>query len=177
MQDHTEGIGSPATSVDVLRASPHAWGPGKVHLIHDDPEGGLYRTRCGKPAETVPGLIEVGHPDQVDCKGCLNSLEAAIRREREAAKWEARRAEVEAERRAEAERWWARYNEHLASPEWQRLRRLVFERSHGLCEGCRVEVATQVHHLTYAHVGEEFLFELVAICRPCHERISIRQDG
>ena len=24
---------------------------------------------------------------------------------------------------------------------------------------------------TYAHVGDELLFELVAICRPCHERL------
>jgi len=32
------------------------------------------------------------------------------------------------------------------------------------------EPATEVHHLTYQHVGHEFLFELVAICRECHTR-------
>lgn len=38
------------------------------------------------------------------------------------------------------------------------------------CEGCGEE-ATQVHHLTYEHVFEEFLFELIAVCRGCHERL------
>lgn len=27
------------------------------------------------------------------------------------------------------------------------------------------------HHLTYAHVTQEFLFELVAICGDCHARV------
>ena len=40
---------------------------------------------------------------------------------------------------------------------------------------------TQCHHLTYENVGEEFLFELVALCSDCHERLHQkrreRQEG
>ena len=31
-------------------------------------------------------------------------------------------------------------------------------------------MAKQVHHTTYANVGHEFLFELVALCPECHNR-------
>ncbi|MGI8399864.1 hypothetical protein ACRYWZ_26180 [Agrobacterium deltaense] len=47
----------------------------------------------------------------------------------------------------------------------------MFKRSGGMCEGCGLAEAKQVHHLTYKHVGCEFLFELVAICDGCHERL------
>lgn len=63
------------------------------------------------------------------------------------------------------------YAEYLNSEEWWQRRTRVLERSNGLCEGCRNDEATDVHHLTYAHAGDEFLFELVALCAPCHERI------
>jgi hypothetical protein len=29
-----------------------------------------------------------------------------------------------------------------------------------------------VHHLTYAHIGAEPLFDLVAICSCCHKELS-----
>jgi hypothetical protein len=32
-----------------------------------------------------------------------------------------------------------------------------------------------VHHLTYAHVFNEFLFELMAVCDECHDRLH-RED-
>jgi hypothetical protein len=67
--------------------------------------------------------------------------------------------------------WWARYNEYLTTEKWQRIRARVMERARDLCEGCRERPAQQVHHLTYKHVGDEFLFELVAVCEACHERI------
>ena len=41
-----------------------------------------------------------------------------------------------------------------------------------MCEGCGVRRAAQVHHLTYEHVGDELLFELVAVCGQCHDRIT-----
>ncbi len=63
------------------------------------------------------------------------------------------------------------YAEYLASQEWWDRRTLVLERSNGLCEGCREAEAVDVHHLSYAHITQEFLFELVALCAPCHERI------
>lgn len=73
--------------------------------------------------------------------------------------------------------WWEWYNEYLKSPQWERKRRAVLDRCQGICEGCRINKAVQVHHLTYEHVGEEFLWELVAVCRMCHSRIHPHMDN
>ena len=47
----------------------------------------------------------------------------------------------------------------------------------GVCEACGEVRATEVHHLTYKHIGSEFLWELVAICRACHERYHKARHG
>jgi hypothetical protein len=73
-------------------------------------------------------------------------------------------------RESEKQEWWAWYSTYLQSDEWRIRRALVLRRANDICEGCRDAPATQVHHLTYAHVGNEFLWELVAICDDCHER-------
>lgn len=74
-----------------------------------------------------------------------------------------------AEREAQNEAWQARYNQHLHSPEWRRIADKVLTRAGYLCEGCAEQRATQVHHLTYDHLGSELLYELRALCRSCHE--------
>lgn len=71
---------------------------------------------------------------------------------------------------AEQPGFWERYDEHLASERWQQIRGKVLRRAGGMCEGCLDNPATQVHHLSYKHLGHEFLWELVAICDTCHER-------
>lgn len=63
------------------------------------------------------------------------------------------------------------YNLYLQSSEWTVARTNVLRRANGKCEGCGKNPAQQVHHLTYSHVGREFLWELVAICRECHLRL------
>lgn len=63
------------------------------------------------------------------------------------------------------------YAEYLRSPAWASKRERVMQRAGGVCEGCRGRPATEVHHLTYEHVTQEFLFELVAICGDCHARL------
>jgi 5-methylcytosine-specific restriction endonuclease McrA len=67
--------------------------------------------------------------------------------------------------------WWLWYNQYLQSPEWRQKRALVFRRADDTCEGCGRAPATQVHHLTYANVGAEFLWQLAAICDDCHQRV------
>lgn len=67
--------------------------------------------------------------------------------------------------------WWATYNAYLESEEWTTRRQHVLERAGGICEGCRDARATQVHHLTYKHVGRELLWELAAVCNDCHEAL------
>jgi hypothetical protein len=67
--------------------------------------------------------------------------------------------------------WPHKYREYLASPEWQALHRRVFLRSGAMCEGCGQRPVQDVHHRTYEHCGSEFLFELIGLCRECHERL------
>lgn len=62
------------------------------------------------------------------------------------------------------------YKAYLESPEWRAKAALVRARAKRTCEGCGVRPAVEVHHLTYAHIGCEFLFELVALCSHCHDR-------
>jgi hypothetical protein len=49
---------------------------------------------------------------------------------------------------------------------------MVIRRAQGRCEACGTAPATAVHHTTYTHVFHEPLFELVAICRPCNDRLT-----
>jgi hypothetical protein len=67
------------------------------------------------------------------------------------------------------------YEEYLKTPAWKSLRVKVFKRSIGNCEGCADNRATEVHHLTYDRLGYEMLFDLVAVCRPCHEIIHLEK--
>jgi hypothetical protein len=69
------------------------------------------------------------------------------------------------------------YESYLLSPEWKARRTLVLARDAHLCQACRVNRATQVHHLSYAHLGREPLFELVSVCKPCHELITAIDHG
>jgi len=63
------------------------------------------------------------------------------------------------------------YAAYLDSPEWRAKRVKVMKRAGGVCEGCLDARATEVHHRTYAHIYQEFMFELIALCEPCHQRI------
>jgi hypothetical protein len=65
----------------------------------------------------------------------------------------------------------ARYAAYLRSPGWQRKRMAVLKRDNGICQACLVRTATEIHHLSYEHLGAEFAFELVSVCAVCHERL------
>jgi hypothetical protein len=67
------------------------------------------------------------------------------------------------------------YDLYLASPEWRVKRSKVLKRANGICEGCLERKATQVHHVTYKHVPNEFMFELIAVCADCHERLHANE--
>ena len=66
------------------------------------------------------------------------------------------------------------YHEHLSSDAWAELRERIIDRDGGLCQGCLQAEAVHVHHLTYHNLGDEFCWQLVAVCRACHERIHGR---
>jgi 5-methylcytosine-specific restriction endonuclease McrA len=111
---------------------------------------------CGQP---------VGNPVKAvkDCTFFDNELIEQYREERA----QERSLVVEAER----QRWWSQYREYMAGPAWADLRARVLKRDGGLCQGCLTVEATDVHHTTYRNFGCEFAFELVSLCRKCHDRI------
>lgn len=167
--------------VNLLVASPHRYGPGQVHVWDDDEA----KTLCGRLMVDCPGDIEWSRQlAHVTCKLCLRSWRATLRREEwqrdeeQRAYQRHRLAERERARREQEDRdFWARYDAYLASPEWAAKRELVLQRANHRCEGCGQRPATIAHHLTYAHVFDELLFELVAVCRPCHDRLHPDRGG
>lgn len=62
------------------------------------------------------------------------------------------------------------YDDYLRSDAWKRRAAKVISRANGVCEGCLTKAAAEVHHQTYAHLGNEFAFELLALCEACHRR-------
>ena len=159
--------------VTLLAAAPYeirgAIRPGKIHCINEEE-----RTWCGQQLRYTGGSIRPGSGEEITCKGCLRSLESAEQRQRETEKWEQRRTELLEQRLERTREWWDRYRAHLASPAWQSKRQKVLERAAGFCEGCRSPFFSRsvihVHHLTYEHMGDELLYELVALCVPCHQK-------
>jgi 5-methylcytosine-specific restriction endonuclease McrA len=62
------------------------------------------------------------------------------------------------------------YASYLQTETRRAKRDRALTRDNRICQGCLLRAATQVHHLTYAHIGAELLFELVSLCDECHER-------
>lgn len=64
------------------------------------------------------------------------------------------------------------YLEYLQSDKWKEKRKLVLRRDNFLCQSCLSNEAQQVHHLTYKHLANEPLFDLVSVCSYCHNQIT-----
>lgn len=94
--------------------------------------------------------------------------------ERRDAMWKNRDVAWKNTESAHSELWWRWYDGYLKSAVWIERRAQVLKRANGKCEACGVAAAEHVHHLTYDHVGREPLFDLVAICHPCHD--SVHED-
>lgn len=63
------------------------------------------------------------------------------------------------------------YAEYLRTSEWQTTRRAKLEQVGHQCRRCGTDRPLHVHHLTYDHVGHEWLDELVVLCKRCHSDI------
>jgi hypothetical protein len=129
-----------------------------------------YRRQCLDCGEGVGPIVsaKVALDD-----GSLEPFDMALMaRSREETRlfYEAKRAEWQARREAENQAWWDWYNAYLTTPAWKEKRAQALRRDKGVCQGCHARPATQVHHLSYKHAGDELLFELVSICDRCHDR-------
>jgi hypothetical protein len=67
--------------------------------------------------------------------------------------------------------WDKYYKEVLQSSEWKIKRKKVIKRCNNICEGCGEKPVQEVHHLTYDRLGQEFLFQLIGLCKNCHSKI------
>lgn len=144
---------------------------GKTHIIDDqyiDFENGSGRLMCGKKTSRVPG--QSFDEAIATCSVCIS----AIATRQKQAEWKAKWEKEQEERKIQNQQWWNDYNHYLKSPAWERRRNLVFERANGICEGCGRNAATQAHHLTYDRLGNEMLFDLVAVCESCHLSIHAK---
>lgn len=157
--------GDAIAAIKLLRAAPYVYN-GRSHLgkMHAIREG--ERTFCGNEYQYTGGEILEGDRCEVTCKQCTRSLDSQDRAEQ----WRAESAQRVAEREQDERKWWEWYSDYLATPEWAKRRQLVLGRAQGLCEGCRSAAPVHVHHLTYDHAGDELLYELVALCRECHQK-------
>lgn len=69
------------------------------------------------------------------------------------------------------------YGRYLIGIAW-RKRRMEFLWKFPWCEECYAAPATQAHHLSYAHLGNEHDSDLAALCRLCHMKIhGIKADN
>lgn len=79
---------------------------------------------------------------------------------------------MRAQRGEKSREWWEMYHRYLRSSVWQVKRQLVLDRCGGVCESCGQEDAEHVHHLKYPETfGHEPLWDLRAVCVPCHKII------
>lgn len=69
------------------------------------------------------------------------------------------------------------YKAYLYTEHWRRKRRHIAKQRNYTCERCkeRIEKGFQIHHKTYAHIGDERDKELMFLCERCHEKIEKRK--
>lgn len=60
------------------------------------------------------------------------------------------------------------YRRYLLSKEWRDKRKQVLERDQGVCQRCG-DAANHAHHLTYDRIFREPLYDLISLCKPCHD--------
>jgi 5-methylcytosine-specific restriction endonuclease McrA len=124
----------------------------------------MYLRQCLTCGRTAEGGFTRATPELV---ATATLFDDSIRQQWNKSREEEWRQTRETERRA----WWERYDAHLRSPRWRELAAKVRSRARGVCEGCAERPGDHVHHLTYDRLGAEMLFDLVLVCRRCHEAI------
>lgn len=87
--------------------------------------------------------------------------------------WAAKREASTVARQEQKQEWFKKHNNYLMSYEWRAKRIEVLRRDGYMCQACLKNQASEVHHLRYDHWGNEPLFDLVSVCKPCHEDITL----
>lgn len=70
------------------------------------------------------------------------------------------------------------YATYLRSPHWRVMRDAYWKSSEPKDCICGERDGLQLHHLTYERLGEELLYDLTPLCKPCHAMIhTLEQRG
>jgi len=131
--------------------------------------------QCLTCFEYDTGYVGIKSGYSVQMQDAAPALDVKSRdRMREIKYAEQRKAAEEKARVAEEEEatWWHNYNEYTTTLIWKGKRERVMARDNRTCQACLRCGATEVHHLTYKHAGDEPLFDLVAICYSCHQKLT-----
>lgn len=135
---------------------------------HDCQSGGIVQRVLANGAKTYAEQCQIcGKSIRIWKKQEISQLYVGVWKNELVTAWR------EAQRRAFEEGKEARqkeYRQYLTTKNWKDKRSKVLARANNLCEGCGDRTATEVHHLTYRNVGDELLFELVALCSTCHSK-------
>lgn len=71
----------------------------------------------------------------------------------------------------------ATYLDYLKSKKWKSIRIKLFEMRGHRCELCGGNKVIQVHHIDYIRIGNERPFDLVVLCKDCHEKAHLDKLG
>ena len=63
------------------------------------------------------------------------------------------------------------YKEYLTSPRWYALRDAICRQAKYICVACGSNNQLDVHHMSYANLGNERFYELVCLCHVCHNAL------
>jgi 5-methylcytosine-specific restriction endonuclease McrA len=144
--------------------NPQSW----KEWQHSCESGGIVQRVLANGAKTYVQQCQIcGKSTKVWKKQDIKTLYVGVWRESLITAWRDAQKRVDEAARQERRK---EYRYYLNSQAWKNKRAKVLDRAKNLCEGCAENPATEVHHLTYANVGNELLFELVALCSACHSR-------
>jgi hypothetical protein len=62
------------------------------------------------------------------------------------------------------------YAQYLQTEHWKELRSLALKKAFYRCQLCNAQGLMDVHHRTYERRGEEYIRDVIVLCRPCHEK-------
>lgn len=68
------------------------------------------------------------------------------------------------------------YKKYIQSDAWRIRCEMFYRTHHKICAACGNDRTIHLHHMTYAHLGEEHDADLVPLCRNCHDEYH-EQNG
>jgi hypothetical protein len=137
---------------------------GSVHISKRCMECGTIKTTEYVPKDKVDDIDSLDVVRLVDLDIKSKNLQRAI---------DAIMSRAEEKRK---ELWLQEHDSYLKSDLWRKKRELVMNRDGHMCQACLSKKAEHVHHLSYKHWKNEPLFDLISVCKECHDSIHEKKQ-